>query len=79
MGGRPGTHRPEGPKVNSHAREGVGEVKKHVLGPKDRQFPDGGNLLPHLRRCCLIAIGVHALTGVAINFRPSGPVCCASK
>lgn len=45
--GQPG---PEGPKVNSHARKGVEQRMKLVLGPKDRHSRDGDASLSHLRR-----------------------------
>ena len=65
--------RPEGLTINSHAREGVGKGDERcVPGPKDRHL--GVNSLTHLRRFCLLAVGVHALTGVAINCQPFGPV-----
>jgi hypothetical protein len=32
---------PEGPKVNSHAREAVGQAIKLISGPKDQQADSG--------------------------------------
>ncbi|HKR62061.1 MAG TPA: hypothetical protein VJS64_20400, partial [Pyrinomonadaceae bacterium] len=48
-------------------------------GPKDRQSITGDEPLSHLRRSFLFATDDHALTGVAVDCRPFGPVRCTSN
>jgi hypothetical protein len=59
--------RPEGPKVNSHARQGVDVIQQKNRAPKVR-YSVAPSVLPNY-----LLIVIHALTGVAINFRPFGP------
>ena len=59
--------RPAGPLANSHARQGVGIYVYFGTGPKGRQTcrTFGAPFPFHV---------FHALTGVAIDFRPFGPM-----
>ena len=71
--------RAEGPTVNSHAREGVVIRRKKKRAPKVRQWLITGKRLPVLRTWDTLFANSHALTGVAIDCRPFGPVRCTSN
>jgi len=59
--------RPEGPEVNSHVRKSVGEVWRTTVRR------EGPTLFRTFGAQKYFRTLIHALTGVAINFRPFGP------
>ena len=70
--------RPEGPQFNSHAREGVGRGFSKVESAEGARRPRNGieytTEVPALRASKITNIYLnHALTGMAIKWRPFGP------
>ena len=75
--------RPEGPEVSSHARKGVDQVRRIIWSAEGAEQLSGiygtelmcASIVSHLRRSKgFLWTLIHALTGVAINFRPFGPL-----
>ncbi len=69
--------RPTGPVFNSHAREGVGQIRPDFLEARRAGTSSNGlDIIVYAAPSALIGlagIALHALTGMAIEYQPFGP------